>query len=229
MAGRTVRAFRVEIAGRRAPRLGFRFDTGDILMKILYIGLIIAALAVIVGFLAFRARLGGVQAAPEAADAPLPSVYSLQTRTLEGEPADLGRYTGRVSLIVNLASKCGLTPQYAGLEALHRELFGRGFTVLGFPSNDFMGQEPGTPEEIRTFCSTTYGVTFPIFQKVSVKGESKDEIYRLLTAQLDEPDWNFTKYLVDASGRVRYRFGPRTPPDDAGLRARIEELLAESP
>lgn len=155
------------------------------------------------------------------------SFYDLTTRTLEGEEADLAEYRGRVALVVNLASKCGLTPQYEGLEALHRELAPRGFVILGFPSNDFLGQEPGSPEEIREFCTVNYGVTFPLFEKVKVKGEGKSEVYRRLTAELAEPDWNFTKYLVDAEGKVRYRFGPRTKPGDEELRARIEELLGE--
>jgi len=153
------------------------------------------------------------------------SFYDLETRTLEGEPANLSAYRGRVALVVNLASKCGLTPQYTGLEALYRELEPRGFVVLGFPSNDFLGQEPGTPAEIRKFCSTNYDVTFPLFEKMTVKGDGKSEIYRLLTVELDEPDWNFTKYLVDAQGRVMSRFGPRVGPDDSDLRAKIEALL----
>ena len=127
--------------------------------------------------------------------------------------------------MVNLASKCGLTPQYEGLEALYREFAPRGFVILGFPSNDFMGQEPGTPQEIRQFCSTNYDVTFPLFEKVKVKGDDKCEIYRLLTANLKEPDCNFTKYLVDPEGNVVTRFGPRVKPDDEDLRAKLENLL----
>jgi glutathione peroxidase len=185
----------------------------------------VAALALVMGFLYFRS-LGGVRQAR--AEDSTASFYALETRSLEGEPASLADYEGKIALVVNLASKCGLTPQYEGLEALYRELSPRGFVILGFPSNDFMGQEPGTPEEIRQFCSTTYGVTFPIFEKVKVKGDGKGEIYQLLTENLKEPDWNFTKYLVDGQGTVLYRFGPRTKPDDAGLREKIEELLTSS-
>ena len=167
--------------------------------------------------------LGGVQEAQS--QEPGASFYGQSTRTLAGEPVELSEYRGKVALVVNVASKCGLTPQYEGLERLYDELAPRGFVILGFPSNDFMGQEPGTPAEIREFCSVNYGVSFPLFEKVKVKGEQKCDLYRLLTAELDEPDWNFTKYLVDHRGAVVARFGPRTKPGDAALRARIEELL----
>jgi len=188
--------------------------------------LIIAFVVIILAVgacLLYLRSLGGVQEA--AVGLSSTSFYDLETRTLEGEPANLSAYRGRVALVVNLASKCGLTPQYTGLEALYRELEPRGFVVLGFPSNDFLGQEPGTPAEIRKFCSTNYDVTFPLFEKMTVKGDGKSEIYRLLTVELDEPDWNFTKYLVDAQGRVMSRFGPRVGPDDSDLRAKIEALL----
>ena len=155
------------------------------------------------------------------------SLYDLQTRTLEGEPADLGIYRGQVALVVNTASKCGLTPQYAGLEALYRELAPRGLVVLGFPSNDFLNQEPGTPAEIREFCDLNFQVSFPLFEKVRVKGDEKDPVFGLLTAELEEPTWNFTKYLVDRRGLVVARFGPRTAPDSEVLRERIEVELAK--
>ena len=161
------------------------------------------------------------------ADETTTSFFDLKTRTLEGEPADLGAFSGQVVLAVNVASKCGFTPQYEGLEALQRELAPRGFTVLGFPSNDFKDQEPGTPEEIREFCTATYGVTFPLFEKMKVTGDDKSTIYRFLTTGHPEPDWNFTKYLIDRNGRVVQRFGPRTTPDDAELRGRILALLDE--
>ena len=187
---------------------------------------IVLALAVLVLLTALflGRKLGSVQAAQ--ADKSSTSLYDLKTRTLEGEPVNLAEYQGQVALVVNLASKCGLTPQYEGLEALYRELAPRGFVILGFPSNDFMGQEPGTPAEIRSSCSTRYNVTFPLFEKVKVKGDAKGEIYQWLTTDLKEPDWNFTKYLIDPDGRVLFRFGPRTKPDDKDLRSRIEALLA---
>jgi glutathione peroxidase len=155
------------------------------------------------------------------------SLFDLSTTSLEGAPAPLSEYAGRVCLVVNVASRCGLTPQYTALEALHEELAPKGFTVLGFPSNDFGAQEPGSPEQIRTFCATRYGVTFPLFSKRKVKGRGKDEVYRFLTRDLPDPSWNFTKYLVGRDGRVISRFDPKMPPTDAQLRNAIEAALAE--
>jgi glutathione peroxidase len=135
-------------------------------------------------------------------------------------------YQGQVLLVTNTASKCGFTPQYEGLEALHAELQSRGFSVLGFPSNDFMGQEPGSEEEIAEFCTLTYGVKFPMFEKVSVKGDDATPLYRRLTEATGEsPGWNFHKYLIDRDGKVVGSFGSRTKPDDPDLRAQIEALL----
>lgn len=135
-------------------------------------------------------------------------------------------YHGQVLLVVNTASKCGLTPQYDGLEALYDEKRGQGFAVLGFPSNDFGGQEPGTEAEVAEFCRLTYGVQFPMFEKVHAAEERADPLYRELAAQTGEyPQWNFHKYLIDRSGQVVASFGSRTPPDDPALRARIEQLL----
>jgi glutathione peroxidase len=137
-------------------------------------------------------------------------------------------YAGQVLLVVNTASKCGFTPQYEGLEALHAKLSPRGFAVLGFPSNDFMGQEPGSEEEIQEFCTLTYGVKFPMFEKVVVKGEDATPLYRDLAAATGEaPGWNFHKYLIDRRGDVVASFGSRTKPDDPELLAAIEKLLAE--
>jgi len=164
--------------------------------------------------------------AAAAAPAQTGSFYDLPAHGLLDAQATLAVYRGKVALVVNVASKCGLTPQYAGLEQLYRELAPKGFVILGFPSNDFLGQEPGTPEEIRAFCDAKYGVTFPLFEKVRVKGDEKSPVYRFLTRELEEPNWNFTKYLVDRRGRVIQRFGPRTPPDDPQLRAAIARALA---
>lgn len=156
------------------------------------------------------------------------SFWDLSTQTLEGEPAALGDWRGKVVLAVNTASKCGLTPQYEGLEKLHAELAERGFAVLGFPCNQFLGQEPGTAAEIREFCSATYGVTFPMFAKLDVKGEDRSPIYDfLLAGGLEEPTWNFTKYLVGRDGKVIARFSPKTTPDDADLRAAILKALGD--
>lgn len=138
-------------------------------------------------------------------------------------------YQGKVLLVVNTASKCGFTPQYEGLEALHEKYAGRGFAVLGFPSNDFMGQEPGTEDEIKAFCTLTYGVKFPMFEKVTVKEGGAVPFYDRLAAQAGGkyPAWNFHKYVVDRSGKVVASFGSRTKPDDAELVALLEKLLAE--
>lgn len=137
-------------------------------------------------------------------------------------------YGGRVLLVVNTASKCGFTPQYEGLEALHAKYGERGFAVLGFPSNDFMGQEPGSEEEIQEFCTLTYGVKFPMFEKVQVRGGDATPLYRDLAAATGEqPGWNFHKYLIDRSGKVVASFGSRTKPEDPKLVAEIERLLAE--
>ncbi|MBW8314567.1 MAG: glutathione peroxidase [Hydrogenophaga sp.] len=136
-------------------------------------------------------------------------------------------YGGQVLLVVNTASKCGFTPQYEGLEAMHSKYKDQGFAVLGFPSNDFMGQEPGSEEDIQEFCTLTYGVKFPMFEKVQVRGDSPTPLYAgLIKATGEAPGWNFHKYLVDRSGKVIASFGSRTTPDDAKLVAAIEKALA---
>ena len=155
------------------------------------------------------------------------SLYDLKTKTLAGQPADLGTYRGKVTLVVNVASRCGYTPQYECLEQLHRELAPRGFSVLGFPSNDFGGQEPGTAEEIQDFCKRTYDVTFPMFEKVVTKaGPGQSSVYAFLGQSGSLPQWNFSKYLVGKDGRVRAFFPSRTAPDATELRDAIEQALA---
>ena len=163
-----------------------------------------------------------------AAQAACSSLLDRELRPLAGKtPESLCQHQGKVLLIVNTASKCGLTPQYEGLEALHARLEPQGFAVLGFPSNDFLGQEPGSEEQIQEFCTLTYGVTFPMYEKVSVKGAEASPLYReLLAATGEAPGWNFHKYLVDRNGQVVASFGSRTKPDDPALVARLEELLA---
>jgi glutathione peroxidase len=153
--------------------------------------------------------------------------------TLQGEQTTLGALTGgRPALVVNVASKCGLTPQYAQLEALHEEYGPRGFTVVGFPCNQFMGQEPGTAEEIASFCSATYGVTFPMADKVEVNGDGAHPVYQRLTETPDvsgeagDVQWNFEKFLVSADGSVVARFRPKTQPDSPEVRTAIESLLS---
>tara|TARA_R110002020_G_scaffold21373_39_gene72461 strand:- start:7327 stop:7902 length:576 start_codon:yes stop_codon:yes gene_type:complete len=136
-------------------------------------------------------------------------------------------YGGQVLLVVNTASKCGFTPQYEGLEAMYAKYKDQGFAVLGFPSNDFMGQEPGSEEDIQEFCTLTYGVKFPMFEKVQVRGSGATPLYRDLAAATGEaPGWNFHKYLIDREGNVVASFGSRTTPDDPKLVAEIEKQLA---
>jgi glutathione peroxidase len=152
--------------------------------------------------------------------------------TLAGEPSTLGALTGgRPALVVNVASRCGLTPQYAQLEALHEELGPRGFTVVGVPCNQFLGQEPGTAEEIASFCSATYGVTFPMTEKTEVNGPDAHPLFQRLTGTADAAgeagpvQWNFEKWLLDPSGDVVARFRPRTQPDAPEVRTAIEQVL----
>lgn len=155
------------------------------------------------------------------------SLHDFETTSLQGAPADLAAYRGTVVLAVNVASECGLTPQYKGLQALHTELAPRGFSVLGFPSNDFGGQEPGSPEQIQSFCDRNYGVTFPMFAKVQTKpGSGQSPIYAFLTRGGQVPTWNFGKYLIGRDGRVLRFFPSDVTPDAAQLRQAIEQALA---
>lgn len=156
----------------------------------------------------------------------------LPVTTLSGEQTTFGALSaGKATLVVNVASRCGLTPQYTKLEALQEELAGSGFTVLGFPCNQFGEQEPGTAEQIAEFCSTTYGVTFPMSDKIDVNGPGRDPIYARLTEVADpegvagDVQWNFEKFLISPTGTVVGRFRPRTEPDAAPLRAAIEAVL----
>jgi len=159
------------------------------------------------------------------------TIYDIPLQRLSGGDATLDEHKGKALLIVNVASKCGLTPQYSGLEALHERLTGRGFAVLGFPCNQFGGQEPGTSEEIAEFCSMTYGVTFPMYSKIDVNGPDRHAIYQELTAVPDGTGeagdimWNFEKFLVSPSGEIVGRFRPRTTPEDPELLAAIDAVL----
>ena len=156
------------------------------------------------------------------------SFHDLKTQTLAGQPADLAAYRGKVLLVVNTASECGYTPQYEGLEKLHRELSPKGFSVLGFPSNDFGGQEPGTAQEIAEFCRKNYGVSFPMFSKISTRpGPSQSSVYTFLGASGNLPSWTFAKYLIGKNGRVAAFFPSAVTPESPELRGAIAKALAE--
>jgi len=158
-------------------------------------------------------------------------LYDIPVHTLQGEDSSLAQYKGKALLVVNVASRCGLTPQYAGLQRLQETYGDQGFTVLGFPCNQFLEQEPGTPEEIAEFCSVTYGVSFPLFEKIEVNGPGRHPIYERLTAEADaegnagDVQWNFEKFLVSPDGAVLGRFRPGVEPEDAGLVQAIESAL----
>ena len=156
------------------------------------------------------------------------SFYDLETQRLDGAAARLADFRGKVALVVNVASACGFTPQYAGLQKLHDELGADGLVVLGFPSNEFGAQEPGSPEEIAGFCQRNYGVTFPMFAKGETRpGSGQSAVYGFLTQGGDVPDWNFCKYLVGRDGTVRGFFPSRVAPEDRRLRQAINEALAD--
>jgi len=159
------------------------------------------------------------------------SLHDIPLNTLDGQSASLGDLAGKTLLVVNVASKCGLTPQYAGLERLHEQFADRGFAVVGFPCNQFGGQEPGSAQEIAEFCSTTYGVSFPMFEKIDVNGPGRHPVYTELTALADaageagDIQWNFEKFLVSPDGKAVARFRPGTEPDAPEVVAAIEANL----
>jgi glutathione peroxidase len=156
------------------------------------------------------------------------SLHDLTAETIDHKPQPLAAYEGKVLLVVNTASECGFTPQYAGLERLWRDYKGKGLAVLGFPSNDFGAQEPDSEAAIQSFCSVNYGVTFPMFAKVGTKGQGQSPVYKFLAAKHGEPKWNFHKYLVGKNGQVIRAFESNVEPDDAGLRAAVDAALASA-
>ena len=159
-------------------------------------------------------------------------MFDLPLKTLSGSPTTLGAFKGKALLIVNVASKCGNTPQYAGLEAMQKKYGDKGFTVIGFPSNQFGGQEPGSAEEIQQFCSATYGVTFPMMEKTDVNGAARSPIYKSLTTVKDDSGytgdirWNFEKFVISADGKTVTRFNPKTKPEDPSVIAAVEAAIA---
>jgi glutathione peroxidase len=159
------------------------------------------------------------------------SVYEFTPSAIDGAQTPLSNFKGKIALIVNVASQCGFTPQYAGLESLYRKYKDEGFVILGFPANNFGAQEPGTNEEIKTFCTRKYQVDFPMFSKISVKGDDKDPLYQFLTDKNANPatggeiKWNFTKFLIDRNGRVIARFESKVTPDSPEVTSAIEQAL----
>ena len=156
-----------------------------------------------------------------------PVVLAGTMELLDGSEKDLGEYLGGVTLVVNTASKCGLTPQFEGLQKIYSENRDRGFTVLGFPANDFMEQEPGTGEEIAEFCQKNYGVEFPMFAKTSVVGDEANPLFAELATQSEQPEWNFAKYLIDRDGKLITKFPAPTDPADDEIVAAIDSALAD--
>jgi glutathione peroxidase len=160
------------------------------------------------------------------------SVYDVSISSLDGEPNALADQKGKVTLLVNVASFCGLTPQYEGLEQLHERFGAQGFSVIGVPCNQFGAQEPGTPDEIKTFCSTTYGVTFPLTEKIDVNGDTRHELYKALTPKPDAEGhtgdirWNFEKFLIGRDGEVIARFSPLVEPANDDLVGAVEKAVA---
>src|SRR6201988_4304926 len=162
-----------------------------------------------------------------------PSIYDFTMKSIDGQPVTLKSYSGKVVMLVNVASKCGFTPQYAGLESLYEKYKDRGFVIVGVPANNFAQQEPGTNEEIKTFCSRKYNVTFPMMSKVSVLGDDQTPLYQFLTDKSTDPQgggdikWNFTKFLFDRNGKPVARFEPATTPDSPEVQAAIESALGK--
>lgn len=161
----------------------------------------------------------------------MPTLHDFSARSITGEDSSLRDYAGKVALVVNVASKCGLTPQYAGLEKLYETYHARGLEVLGFPCNQFAGQEPGSDAEVQEFCKLRYGVSFSLFAKIDVNGATRHPLYAWLSAEDAAPEgpgdikWNFGKFVVGRDGRVKARFAPTTAPDDPALLAAIEQAL----
>jgi len=191
-------------------------------LSALYVGILVSLTMVISAFCAKEKH-------KQQANGPL----EFSMLSIDGESTDLSQYAGSVILMVNVASKCGNTPQYEGLQALYEKYREKGFVILAFPANNFLGQEPGTNDEIKTFCSTNYGVTFPLFAKISVKGKDQHPLYQYLTDKESHEfggpiKWNFEKFLIGRDGRIKYRFSPKTKPSDAKVVAAIEKELEQN-
>lgn len=193
-----------------------------------------AALVLIVGGMTAAAYAYGFIFNPSPTDPPKEkSVYEFKMKDIDGNDVKLDKYKGDVVMIVNTASKCGYTPQYEGLEKIYEKYKGKGFVILGFPANNFMGQEPGTDKEIKDFCTLKYQVSFPMFSKISVKGTDQHPLYTFLTNKDSDPEfagdisWNFNKFLIDRSGKIVARFSSKDTPESDGVTSAIEKYLAE--
>jgi len=181
----------------------------------------------------FAMTVGSLSSAAEKGEKKTPAALDFKMKTLDGKEADLSKYLGDVVMVVNVASKCGLTPQYEQLQELHEKYSEKGLTILGFPCNQFLWQEPGTAEEIKQFCSVNYGVTFPMFAKIKVNGKDSCDLYKHLTSLDTKPKgagkigWNFEKFVIGRNGEVVARFTPRTKPDAPEVIKLIEAELAK--
>lgn len=198
------------------------------MFKVVGVILVLAAVAVAAGAYKFGFILNPSPVNPVNEK----SVYEFTMKDIDGKDVKLDTYKGKVVMIVNVASKCGYTPQYEGLQAVYQKYKDKGLVILGFPANNFMSQEPGTEAEIKEFCTSKYKVTFPMFAKISVKGEDQHPLYNFLTNKASDPQfagdisWNFNKFLADRNGNIVARFGSKDTPESANVTAAIEKYLA---
>lgn len=198
------------------------------MLKVIVLILILAA----VGVAGAAYKYGFVLNPTPTAAPPQKNMYEFTMKDIDGKDIKLDAYKGKVVMIVNVASKCGYTSQYEGMETIHKKYKDQGLVVLGFPANNFMGQEPGTEKEIKEFCSTKYGVTFPMFSKISVTGADQHPLYTYLTSKESNPEfggdisWNFNKFIVDRSGKIVARFGSKDKPESEAVTATVEKYLA---
>lgn len=201
-------------------------------MKRIVFGILILVGLAAIGIAGVAYRYGMIFNPSPAAAPPENSMYEFTMKDIDGNAVKLDTYRGKVVMVVNVASKCGYTPQYEGLEAIYKKYSEKGFVILGFPANNFMGQEPGTDAEIKEFCSTKYKVTFPMFAKISVTGADQHPFYTYLTNSKSDPEfageisWNFNKFIIDRNGKIVARFGSKDTPESESVTAAIEKYLA---
>jgi len=194
------------------------------------LGIVVVLAAVAVAGVAYK--YGMILNPSPTAPPPEHSVYDFTMKNIDGQDVKLDAYKGKVVMVVNVASKCGYTPQYEGLQALYDKYKDKGLVILGFPANNFMGQEPGTEAEIKEFCTSKYKVTFPMFAKISVKGEDQHPLYNYLTNKATDPQfsgdisWNFNKFVIDRNGNIVARFGSKDTPEGEAVVAAVEKYIA---